>query len=123
ARLSRAEALAALTRHVGGFGAGDSWVDPGSLHLLPATERGRRGLLAAWQFTFRRQGVPGTWRGRVDAASGAVIEFADINAYAGANASATGGVSPSSPAVGPEIVLPMPFADLSSGGAADAAGL
>ncbi len=47
-----------------------------------------RGLATAWQFTFRRDGEHATWRGRVDAVTGEVLELHDTNDYA----SATGGV-------------------------------
>ena len=43
--------------------------------------------LLVWQFTFRRDGEMGTWRGRVDATTGEVVEFCDVNDYG----SATGG--------------------------------
>ncbi len=46
-----------------------------------------RDLQLVWQFTFHRTGEPGTWRGRVDATSGEVIEFYDVNEYG----AATGG--------------------------------
>lgn len=111
ARISRQEALAALAEHVRGFSASDTFLDSGSLRLLP------EGLLA-WQISFRRKEEPGTWRARIDAATGELLELRDLNVYG----RVTGGVFPESPAAGGETVLPMPFAQLSSGEVTDAAG-
>ncbi|MEA2695590.1 MAG: hypothetical protein QOJ16_4977 [Acidobacteriota bacterium] len=127
--LTREQALAAVARHIGGWSSADVFLDAGSLHLLPvnvvdprsgegfAFGRGR-GLARVWQLTFQRDGVVGTWRARVDAATGEVLELADINQYA----QATGGIYPRSPADG-EVVRAMPYADLSTGGFANSAGL
>jgi hypothetical protein len=126
ARWSREQALASLSEYVGGFGASDSFLDGGSLRLLPVAvaddrfddgfEIGRgRGLAAVWQFTFRRAGDPGTWRARVDAAGGEVLELADVNEYA----QVTGGAK----ILGTSVNLPMPFADVSSGGFTNSAGV
>jgi hypothetical protein len=129
-RLTRKQALAAVAAYISGFQAGDTFRDSGSLHLLPAAisnnrfaegyEIGNgRGLVKVWQFVFHRDGAMGTWRARVDAATGEMVEFSDVNEYA----QATGGTYLNSPATGPEVVRPMPFANLSSGGFANAAGL
>ncbi len=130
-KLTQAQALAAVSKYIGGFGSGDVFVDRGSLHLLPANvsstgpddfEFGKgRGLVKVWQFTFNRDGVMGTWQARVDAATGAVLELADVNAYV--TAQATGGIFQNSPTTGSEIVRPMPFANVSSGGFTNSAGL
>jgi len=128
AQVGRNDALAALAAYVGGMSAGDFFLDGGSLHLLPANvsdprfaegfEPGNgRGLALVWQLVFRRRGVTGTWRARVDATTGEVIELLDTNEYG----QVTGGVFPLSPATTPESVLPMPFADVDAG-VADAAG-
>src|SRR4029077_4335462 len=50
------------------------------------------------------------WQARVDAATGELLQFADINDYA----AATGGVYQNSPATGSEIVRPMPYDNVSS---------
>jgi hypothetical protein len=129
-RLTKKQALATVSAYISGFQAGDSFRDSGSLHLLPAAipsdrfaegyEIGNgRGLVKAWQFVFHRDGVQGTWRARVDAATGEMLELSDINEYA----QATGGTYLNSPATGPEVVRPMPFANLSSGGFSNSAGL
>jgi hypothetical protein len=111
--VSREKAQAAMAEALGGLAADDQILDAGSLHLLPV-EKGEgegRGLLKAWQFLLRRPGVEGTWRGRVDAATGQLLELVDVNDYA----KVTGGVYPVAPAVGPEVVLPLPGADTGVG--------
>ncbi|HTQ78845.1 MAG TPA: hypothetical protein VMM92_02530 [Thermoanaerobaculia bacterium] len=132
AKVSREKALAAVATYIGGFGSADAFLDSGSLHLLPvnlASTRSAdgfdfgkgRGLAKVWQFTFHRDGVVGTWRARVDAASGDVLELSDINDYA--TAQVTGGIYQNSPTTGSEVVRPMPFANVSSGGFTNSAGL
>jgi trimeric autotransporter adhesin len=122
-QVDRNTALATLAAYVGGFGAADTFLDGGSLHLLPAVlsssgysegfEPGNgRGLALVWQLTFRRRGASGTWRARVDAETGKVTDFRDVNEYAKVN----GGVYTDSFATGSEVVLPMPFANLTVGG-------
>lgn len=114
--LTREQALAALASYLDGLQEDDEVLDLGSRHLLPTREN---GILAVWEFVFRRGADPATWRARVDAGSGEVVELADLNRYAGA----TGGVFPETFAAGGESVLPMPWADLSTGGFANGAGV
>jgi fibronectin type 3 domain-containing protein len=127
---SRDQALASAAKYVGGFTGADSFLDAGSLHLMPVAIAGSssadgfdfgkgRGLAKTWDFTFHRDGVMGTWRARVDAATGELLAFEDVNDYA----QVTGGAYPVSPTVGPEQVRAMPYADLSSGGFANSAGI
>lgn len=111
ARISREDALAVLAEHVRGFSASDTFLDGGSLRLLP------EGILT-WQLSFRRKEETGTWRARIDAGTGELLELRDVNVYG----RVTGGVFPESPMNGNEAVLPMPFAQLSSGAVTDAAG-
>jgi hypothetical protein len=124
AAIGRKEALSILSDHIGGFSALDTFVDGGTERLIPLAARHGRGrdLARVWNFVFRRRGSLGsslaTWRARVDAATGEILEFQDVNAYA----QVTGGVHPSSYVFSEEIVLPMPYADLSSGGYANSAG-
>jgi hypothetical protein len=131
-RLSKKQALAAISQFVGGFQVGDSFRDAGSLHLLPAAipsartaegyEYGNgRGLVKVWQFVFHRDGVMGTWRARVDASKGEVLELTDINDYV--SAQATGGTYLNSPTTGSEVVRPAPYANLSIGGFTNSAGI
>jgi len=131
-QLTSAQALAAVSQYIGGFQVGDSFRDSGSLHLLPASiESNRsaegfdfgkgRGLAKVWQLVFHRDGVMGTWRARVDASTGELLELADINEYA--TAQVTGGTYLNSPATGPEVVRPMPSAAVSTGATTNSAGL
>jgi hypothetical protein len=121
-KYGRKEALTILNDYVGKFSAADQFVDGGSARLVPLTERQgagqRRGLARAWEFVFRRRGSPGTWRARIDAGTGDLLELVDVNRYA----KATGGVYPVSYIFNDETVRPMPYADLSSGGFTNSAG-
>ncbi len=130
--VGREKAQAAVARYIGGWRRNDKLSDAGSLHLLPANVgagksvnafepgEGRR-LVKVWQFVFHRKGVLGTWRARVDATSGKLLELADINDYA--TGQITGGVFQDSPALPPEVVRAMPFADVTIGGPVNSAGL
>jgi trimeric autotransporter adhesin len=117
-RFTRQQALDAVAKYIGGFQAGDSFRDNGSLHLLPSSvpskrfaegyEFGKgRGIAKVWQVVFHRDGVMGTWRARVDAATGEVLELTDINEYV--SAQATGGTYLNSPTTGSEVVRPAPY--------------
>ncbi|HSS76830.1 MAG TPA: hypothetical protein VLV54_08790, partial [Thermoanaerobaculia bacterium] len=130
-RFSSDQALATISKYIGGFQRGDSFRDSGSLHLLPASidsasadgfDFGKgRGIAKVWQFVFHRDGVMGTWRARIDASTGEVLELSDINDYA--LAQVTGGTYLNSPATGPEVVRPMPSATVSGSGTTNSAGL
>ena len=124
--VGRDEAMSLLAAFVGGLAEGDRFLDAGSLHLLPARvddgrfaegfEAGRgRGLLPVWQLVFRRVKEIETWRARIDASTGEVLELRDTNEYA----QVTGGAN----YLGVESVRPMPFANLSTGGFSNSAGL
>jgi hypothetical protein len=128
-RVSREAARATFFAHVDGFQIGDTIVDNGTYKLLPtglsnesfaegyAPGHGR-GIVGVWEFSFRREGITGTWRGRVDGASGRLLEFLDANEYG----SATGGAYRSDrPAT--EVVLPLPWANVASGVYANSAGV
>jgi trimeric autotransporter adhesin len=129
-RISQNQAFATVSDYVGGIVRGqDRILDAGSLHLLPTNERDNRfaegfafgrgyGLASVWEVKFRRDGVAGTWRARVDATSGELLELYDVNEYA----QATGGVILSTPASA-DTVRAMPFANLSSGGFTNSGGL
>jgi hypothetical protein len=118
---------------LGGFGATDTFLDAGSLQVVPvlrdkparpgapSVPLGQRGLAWVWQLIFHRQGAAGTWRARVDAASGELLELGDLDQYATSRVSG-GGVSAGGPAA-PDVVRPMPFVQLSAGGYANSAGL
>jgi hypothetical protein len=130
--LTQAQALAAASKFVGGFSSFDTFRDNGSLHLVPANIPNNgfaegfkfgagRGLAKVWQFVFHRDGVMGTWRVRIDAATGEVLELTDVNEYAAAQVS--GGTYLNSPTTGSEVVRPTPFANLSSGGFSNSGGI
>jgi hypothetical protein len=130
--VTAAQALAAVAKYIGGFSSSDSFADNGSLHLVPANIPSTasadgfdfgagRGLAKVYQFVFHRDGVQGNWQARVDALSGEVLELRDINDYA--TAAVTGGTYLNSPATGSEVVRPAPYANVSSGGFTNAAGL
>jgi hypothetical protein len=127
--INRAKARAVLSKYIGGLKAADQLVDAGSLHLLPANvgspksargyEAGRgRRIVKVWQFTFRRPGVIGTFRARIDATTGKLIEFQDVNRYA----QVTGGVA-SDTTAGTEVSRPLPFTDLGGGAFTNSAGI
>ncbi|HSS52059.1 MAG TPA: hypothetical protein VLX28_24215, partial [Thermoanaerobaculia bacterium] len=128
--LTQAQALAAASKFVGGFSVSDTFRDNGSLHLVPANVANNgfaegfkfgqgRGLAKVWQFVFHRDGVMGTWRARVDATTGGMLELVDVNEYA----QVSGGTYLNSPATGSEVVRPSPFANLSSGGFSNSGGV
>lgn len=128
-RFAKAAARQALADYLGGFEPKDRFLDRGSLHLLPVNvaDDGEaegyrfgdgRGLALVWQFIFHRPGEVGTWRGRVDATSGEVLDFYDINDYG----SATGGTYRSDrPAT--EVLMPLPFANVATGVFTNSAGI
>ncbi len=119
------QALANLASYVGGLSPlTDTIIENGTLHLMPTVVSDApvgKGyeLTNFYQFSFHREGVMGTWRARIDAATGEIIEFADANEYA----QATGGIYEDSPTTGPEIVRPMPFTNLSTGGYTNSGGV
>lgn len=129
-RIDRAGALAALRGHVVDFDAAwDTLLDPGTLRLLPAAPSADavRGeipfaagleLLKVWEIVFRREGDAGTWRARIDASTGELLDFRDTNEYG----VVTGGVR-NGDDVPPDTLLPMPFANVSSGGFTNSAGI
>ena len=127
--LAADKALDVVARHIGGFFLDEVWADAGSYHLLPALtgdarfdagyDSGNgRGIVGIWQFVFRRSGEVGTWRARVDAESGELLEFRDVNEYGSVTGGAYKGDRPAA-----ETVMPMPFANYGSGLYANSAGL
>ena len=127
--LTRDQAQAAVASYVGGFTSEDTLVDAGTLKLatqaviVPGAAdffdfAEGYGLLPVWELSFRRKNVLGTWRARVDARTGEVIEFVDANEYA----QATGGVVLVQPSLG-ETAEPMPFTNVSTGGFTNSAGI
>lgn len=131
--MARDEAYSIVEEIAGGFDAAtDRFVDRGSQHILPVAAEGSDGpqavamgkgyeLASVWQFVWTRDGVIGTWRARVDAETGELLEFADVNLYA--TAQVTGGVYPSTYYGSTESVSPMPFASITSNATSNSAGL
>lgn len=129
-RIGQDQAWKIVNDFLGGFFNDDLVVDAGSLRLLPveiadakaaegfALGQGR-GLVAVWRLVFRRPGVIGTWQARVDATSGEVLDFFDINDYVKARVSG-GAYALDRPAA--ERVLAMPWANVATGIYADSAG-
>ncbi len=115
--------------YLGGRSSMDTIVDKGRLLIIPvSTPEALSGALVepgtgvsyrlVYVIILRRAGVMGTWESRVDAHTGQVLSFTDINDYG----SVHGGVFPGDrPA--PEADRPMPFADLGGGLYADAGGI
>ncbi len=105
----------------------DRWVGEPELVLLPEALPVRLGEAPlgtgaghrmVWEFTFHRKGVTGTWLARVDAVTGDLLEFGDINAYGGVR----GGVEPET-WTDPEHLWPLPLVHLSTGGFTSLEGL
>jgi hypothetical protein len=147
-RIDRAAALAAAVQALGIPAADLQILDPGTLELVPALTAGERPgeaygsapgrgyrHLLVWEVEFRRAGDPATWQAKVDARTGRLLSLADRNDYmtapaapalptarAAQTAQVTGGVYPATG--GPEVVLPLPFANIFNGSAktADAGG-
>ncbi len=128
-RLTRDEAMQALDAYIGGFCDHDALVDEGELLMMTrakidtaAADRFRLGdgygLLPVWQMSFRRKGTIGTWRARIDALTGRIVEFGDVNEYA----QAKGGVVLVQPALG-ETSKPVPFTNISTGGFTNSGGV
>ncbi len=128
---TREQALQTVADSIGGFLSDDQILDAGSLHLLPSAASDARfaegfafgrgyGLAAVWEVTFRREGDLGTWRARVDASRGELLEFLDLNHYA--QAKSTGGVVVGDPRLTHDVVKAMPNADLSNATFTNSAG-
>jgi subtilisin-like proprotein convertase family protein len=110
------DAFAALDRLAVYMGltsmAGVTIVRPGSLQLIALPQ----GSALVWRLALQVDGEPGTWEALVDAHTGAIRSFADVNDYAAAK----GGVYPvSSDGVAPggieQVNFPMPFAKITIG--------
>jgi fibronectin type 3 domain-containing protein len=129
-KLSLGTAWEGLWGFVGGRTAGDKIVDEGRLAVLPM---GTPALLSgadvdpgagmeyrlAWIVSFRRAGQMGTWEARIDAHTGELISFGDVNDYGHVQ----GGVyKVDANPTHSEVVMPFPYADYGATSFADAAG-
>jgi len=106
----------------------DTVVEPGRLLIVPAvtglalqglpSEPGQGlGYRLVWAVAFHRDGVMGNWEARIDAHTGEVLGFTDINAYG----SIKGGVYKTDKPFA-EQKVPLPRADYGTGTYADDAG-
>ena len=117
--LDPTEALVRLTAYMGLKGAdGVTWVDKGNLQLIPL----RAETALVWRLALRVDGEPGTWEALIDAHTGMIRSFRDINDYA----QAKGGVYPVSndqlPGDGVEQAgYPMPFTNITINAASQTA--
>ena len=123
------EALVRLTAYMGlNVADGVKMVDKGSLQLVPMRAEGARaasggayagplgagyGSALVWRLALHVEGEPGTWEAMIDAHTGAIRSFRDINDYA----QAKGGVYPvSDDQIPPDGVeqagYPMPFTNI-----------
>jgi len=95
----------------------------GMAELLIQTEEGIDGIehRLVWKIVYRIEDRIETWEGRVDAHTGEIVGFRDINAYA----RAAGGVYPRTIFDDNETTVPLPSLDVTSNGSnvvADSAG-
>ncbi len=104
--IDETEAFVRLTAYMGlNVADGIKVVDKGNLQLFPSA--------LVWRLALRVDGEPGTWEAMIDAHTGMIRSFKDINDYA----QVKGGVYPVSndqlPGDGVEKAgYPMPFADI-----------
>ncbi|MGE4188538.1 MAG: hypothetical protein AB7G12_01435, partial [Thermoanaerobaculia bacterium] len=94
-RINRDRARQIFFAHADGFQVGDTIIDNGTYRIFPVSRSSSRfgegyapgngrGVVGVWEFVFRRDGMPGTWRGRVDATSGELLTFHDMFDYGSA---------------------------------------
>ena len=133
ALISLDQARAALDAYAGLTEGRDRLIDKGTLRLLPVAAGGSqtgyafgRGyqLQPVWELSFRRGEEHPTWRARVDAVTGGVVEFRDVNHYA----QVTGGYWPVSWRVGgteqAQVITGWPYATVDpTGGTSNTSGI
>ncbi|HQQ47114.1 MAG TPA: hypothetical protein PK747_06865, partial [Acidobacteriota bacterium] len=118
---SRETALGILEGYVGRLDENDEILESGKLIIVPVSTRefsdiydGELGrgteYSLCYDIKFRRPGVMGTWRARIDAHSGEILSFEDENRYG----TVTGGIYPVSP-LDTEVVKPFPSLTISNG--------
>jgi hypothetical protein len=118
--VSAAQAQTALLAYAGVSAREAQIVRQPTLVLLPrnTTVGGPLTYQLAYEMAFRLGGSLGTWAGYVDALSGAVVAFGDVNRYQEARTSATGrvtgGIRPAR-ADDPEVVRSFPLAQVEAG--------
>jgi len=111
-------AVRALEARIGGFLPGaDQLLGSPVRWLFPERYETLHGYRDIWELRFSRQGA-GTWVGRVDSATGELVELQDDNDYA----QVRGGVYPTSNYSGSEVTRPFGFADYGAGLYSDGGG-
>ncbi len=103
--------------HVGGRTAADTPVGPERLLIVPVDEGGTLSYRLAHVLAFTRERVTGTWEARVDAHSGDLLSFRDVNRYGRVRGGVYVGDRPS-----PEVDRPLPNVDIGGGAYADGSG-
>jgi trimeric autotransporter adhesin len=127
--VSREKAWQLVRAYVGGENEKDEILDRGSLAIIPITPKGLDpdslkvpfgkmiDYVLVHKLSFRRPGVLGTWEALVNAHTGELIRFRDLNRYGHIQ----GGVyKTDKPAM--ETTMAFPFADYGVGVYADAIG-
>jgi hypothetical protein len=105
--LNREDALEALMAY-SGDGEAFRLVEEPRLLLQPEDAGPELDYRLVWRTTYRVPGRIENWEGRVDAKSGQVVGFRDVNAYG----RVTGGVFPRSVYEQNEVVVPLPRASV-----------
>jgi len=122
--LDNAQALAAVLKATGIQVAElTDIVNPGKLKIVPVLTAGERPAerytgvtgygyrhLLVWELSFRRLGRDATYQALVDAQTGKVLRFNDVNTYA----QVTGGIYPTTN-TDPESVRGLPFSNVTNG--------
>ncbi|MFN7976198.1 MAG: putative Ig domain-containing protein [Acidobacteriota bacterium] len=115
----------AITRSFSHGTAKDVTVNPGRLVVIPVsaypvTEVANPAPIVyrlAWVLSFHRPDVMGTWEARIDAHTGAIISFKDVNEYGQIQGGAYATDKPQT-----ALIYPYPFCDYGAGLYANASG-
>jgi trimeric autotransporter adhesin len=127
--VTRETAWQNLAGYIGGIYPTDEVFEAGRLAIIPGSTPDALSLAAVqpgtgtkyhlvYVLSFHRPGLMGTWEGRVDAQTGAVLSFFDANEYGSVHGGSYTGDRPA-----PEVNVPFPFADIGGGLYTDAGGL
>jgi len=109
--IDAAEAVRLLLDHAGDAEVARLQGKPELVLQPEETATGRLDYRLVWKFRYKVLGELETWEGRVDAISGAVVGFGDVNQYA----RVLGGVYPESPYLDAEVKVPFPYTDVKAG--------
>ncbi|MEJ5166725.1 MAG: proprotein convertase P-domain-containing protein, partial [Thermoanaerobaculia bacterium] len=124
--ISKRDAFIILQQYLGkeGLTEKDILLNDGSLLIIPVTKEGfdpnvysgpignMASFKLVYRFIFKRENVQGTWEGLIDAHSGQILRFVDINMYG----KIQGGVykTDKNPTQ-TEVIMPFPYADYGPG--------